>query len=90
MEYITNLPIDFWVTLATVIITIILGFISKKYTALDNKKIPIQNMFIGLFVFIIQWIITKDLNLAVALSGILSGGIYDIGKSFIQLFEKGE
>jgi len=88
MEYIANLPVDFWVTLATVIITIILGFVTKKYTKIDNKKIPIQNMFIGVFVFLVQWIITKNLNVAVATSGILSGGIYDIGKAIIQLFKK--
>lgn len=87
MDYIANLPVDFWVTLGTVIITIILGFVSKKYTSLDNKKIPIQNMFIGLFVFLVQYLITKDLNIAVATSGILSGGIYDIGKAFIQIFK---
>lgn len=88
MEYISNLPVDFWVTLATVIITIILGFVTKKYTKLDNKKIPIQNMFIGLFVFLVQYLITKDLNVAVAVSGVLSGGTYDLGKSLLQLFKK--
>ena len=90
MEYIASLPIEFWVTLGTVIITIILGFVTKKFTKIDNKKIPIQNMFIGLFVFLVQWLITKDLNVAVAVSGIFSGGIYDLGKALIQLFNKEE
>lgn len=88
MEYIANLPTDFWVTLATIIVTIILGQLTKKYTNLDKKKIPIQNIFIGLFVFGVEYLITKDLNIAVATSGILSGGIYDLGKSLLQLFKK--
>ena len=90
MEYISNLPVDFWITLATVIITIILGFVTKKYTNIDSKKIPIQNMFIGIFVFAIEWIITKELSVAIALSGIFSGGIYDLGKAFMQLVNKEE
>ena len=90
MEYIASLPVEFWVTLGTVIITIILGFVSKKYNLVDSKKIPIQNMFIGLFVFLVEWLITKDLNVAVAVSGIWSGGAYDLGKAFIQLFKKEE
>lgn len=88
MEYITNLPIDFWVTVGTIIATIILGSMSKKFKWVDNKRIPLQNIIIGLFVFIIQYLITQDLNGAVAISGILSGGIYDIGKAISQILNK--
>lgn len=88
MEYIASLPVQFWVTLGTVIITIILGQLTKKYTKLDSKKLPIQNLFIGIFVFLVEYLITKDINIAVAASGIFSGGIYDIGKAIIQLFKK--
>jgi hypothetical protein len=90
MEYISNLPVDFWITLGTIIATLVLGFITKHFTKLDNKKIPLQNMFIGLFVFAVQYLITKDLNTAVAISGIFSGGLYDVGRALIKLFEKGE
>lgn len=90
MEYITNLPMDFWITLATMIITLILGQLTKKFTNINKKKIPIQNMFIGLFVFVVEWIITKELSVAIALSGIFSGGIYDLGKAFMQLVNKEE
>lgn len=40
--------------------------------------IPIQNILIGIIVAIIEWIITKDFNVAIALSGLLAGGTYDI------------
>lgn len=90
MEYLQTIPVDFWITLATIIATLVLGQLSKKYELVGKKKIPLQNLFIGLFVCLVQLLITKDFNTAVALSGILSGGIYDIGKSFIKIFEKEE
>jgi hypothetical protein len=90
MEYISNLPVDFWITLATVIITLILGQVTKKFTNIDKKKIPLQNMFIGMFVFLVEYLITKELSIAIALSGIFSGGMYDLGKAFMQLINKEE
>ena len=90
MEYISNLPVDFWITLATVIITLILGQVTKKFTNIDKKKIPLQNMFIGIFVFLVEYLITKEVSIAIALSGIFSGGMYDLGKAFMQLINKEE
>ena len=46
--------------------------------------------FIGIFVFIVEWAVTKELNIAIALSGIFSGGVYDLGKAFMQLVNKEE
>jgi len=86
---IKTLPIDFWITLGTVIFTLILGQVVKKIPSLDKKKIiPIQNLCVGLFVFGTQYLITRDINISVALSGILSGGVYDIGKAIKQIFIK--
>ena len=64
--------------IVTMIITWILGIVAKRYTSLNNKLIPIQNVLIGLIVAVIEWIITKDFNTAIALSGIFAGGTYDI------------
>lgn len=66
------------ITLVTFVVTLILGFISKKSTFISNNLIPIQNLLIGLVVAAIEWIITKDFNVAIALSGIVAGGTYDI------------
>lgn len=87
---ITLVPIDVWVTLVTMIVTLILGEISKKHANIKSKMIPLQNLLIGLIVCLIEYAITKDFNAAVAISGIASGGIYDIAKAFSQLFEKDE
>lgn len=72
-------------TLVTFIVTLICGYIAKKNTKISNKIIPIQNLLIGLIVAIVEWIITKDFNTAIALSGLLAGGTYDIVHNFNKL-----
>ena len=66
------------ISLVTIIITWVLGMISKKHTKLNNKLIPIQNILVGLIVALIEWIVTKDFKVAIALSGLLAGGAYDV------------
>lgn len=81
---------DFWITLATIIATLLLGQLSKKFEIVKKKQIPLQNMLIGVLVFLTQYLITKNLNVAVAVSGIMSGGVYDLGKAILQIFKKEE
>ena len=66
------------ISIATFIVTLILGYVSKKSIYISNNLIPIQNLLIGIIVAGIEWIITKDFNTAIALSGIMAGGAYDI------------
>lgn len=77
------------ISIVTIIVTWLLGVISKKYTKLNNKLIPIQNILIGLIVALIEWIVTKDFKVAIALSGIIAGGTYDIFHNLEKLI-KGE
>ena len=59
----------------------ILNYYSEKINViakLNNKLIPIQNIAVGLIVAIIEWIVTKDFKVAIALSGLLAGGAYDV------------
>lgn len=72
------MELEMIISIVTVVVTWILGFIAKRYTGLNNKLIPIQNVIVGLIVAIIEWIITKDFNTAIAISGIFAGGTYDI------------
>ena len=74
--------------LVTFIVTFICGFIVKKIPQISNKIIPIQNLAIGLIVAIIEWIITKDFSTAIMLSGLMAGGVYDIGHNLKKLFDK--
>lgn len=66
------------ISIVTFFVTIIMGVISKKSNWFNNNLIPIQNIAIGLIVAIIEWIITKDFSTAIALSGVVAGGTYDI------------
>lgn len=76
------------VSLVTFAVTLILGVLAKKSTFINNKAIPIQNILIGVIVAIIEWIITKDFNSAIAFSGLVAGGTYDIFHNLEKLVEK--
>ena len=66
------------ITVVTMLVTFIFGFLAKKSKFIDNNKIPFQNLAIGLVVAAIEFIITKDFKVALSLSGLLAGGIYDL------------
>lgn len=69
---------EYLIALVTVIVEIVLGYISKKNPKISNKIIPIQNLLIGIIIAVIEYIITKDFNTAIAISGLIAGGTYDI------------
>ena len=62
----------------TLVITWVLGYFAKKSKFVNNNIIPIQNIAIGLVFALIEWIITKDFKLSIALAGLTAGGAYDI------------
>ena len=66
------------ISLVTIVVTWVLGILAKKSTFINNKLIPIQNILIGVIVAGIEWIVTKDFSTAIALSGIIAGGSYDV------------
>lgn len=76
------------ITVVTVILTWILGIFAKKSKFISNNLIPIQNILIGVIVAIIEWIITKDFKVAIALSGLLAGGAYDIFHNLEKMIKK--
>lgn len=76
--------------LVTMVVTFLCGIISKKRPNFSDKLIPIQNVLIGLIVAVIEWIITKDFNTAIALSGLLAGGTYDVFHNLNKLLNKEE
>lgn len=79
---------DYIVAIVTFIVTLIMGRISKKYTNLSKKLIPIQNLAIGIIVAIINYAITKDVNTSIAISGLTAGGVYDIIHNLNKLKEE--
>ena len=76
-------------TIVTIVVTWILGALAKKFNWLSTNLIPVQNIAIGIIVAIIEWIITKDFSTAIALSGLIAGGSYDIFHNLKKLI-KGE
>lgn len=77
-------------TLVTLVVSLILGFLSKKSKFINDELIPIQNVIVGVIVTIIYYIITKDISIAIMTSGILAGGLYDIPNNLKKIVEKGE
>lgn len=70
--------LEYIITLVTIILEILLGFVAKKNPKIKNQLIPIQNLLVGLIVAIIEFITTKDFETAIAISGLVAGGTYDI------------
>ncbi len=72
------MELEYMVSLITVIVALILGKVSKRSKFINDNLIPVQNLAIGIIVAVIEWIITKDFSDAIALSGLIAGGTYDI------------
>ena len=77
------------ITVVTILVTWLLGFLAKKCTFIDNNLIPVQNILIGVIVAIIEWVITKDFSTAIAVSGLIAGGSYDFFHN-LKKISKGE
>ena len=76
------------VMLITIIVTWVLGNVSKKSKFIDNNLIPIQNLSIGVVVAIIEWIITGSFDIGISASGLLAGGSYDIIHNLQKILNK--
>lgn len=76
------------VSLVTVLVTMILGFLAKKSSFVKNEIIPLQNLLVGVIVALVEWIITKNLETSIALSGIIAGGTYDIFHNLEKIIKK--
>lgn len=76
-------------TVVTIVVTWILGALAKKFSWISTNLIPLQNIAIGLIIAIIEWIITKNFSTAIALSGLIAGGSYDIFHNIKKII-KGE
>ena len=75
-------------SLITMIVTILFGFLSKKISWFKNYLIPLQNLTIGIVFAIVEFLITKDFNLAIATSGLMAGGTYDLVKNLQLAYQE--
>ena len=76
------------VAIITFLVALALGEITKRIPQISNKIIPIQNLAVGMAVAIVEYAITKDFNTAIALSGLVAGGTYDIIKNLSKLTDE--
>lgn len=72
-------------TIVTILVSWILGVVAKKVSWFQNYLIPIQNIVIGVIFALVEFFITHDFNLAIAASGLLAGGAYDVFKNGKEL-----
>ena len=77
-------------TIISIIVTWILGVVAKKVSWFNNYLIPVQNIVIGVVFMLIEFAITKDINGAVALSGLFAGGAYDVFNNLKKILTKVE
>lgn len=75
-------------SLVTIVVTWFLGVMAKKSKFINNNLIPVQNVLIGVIIAIIEWVITKDFNVALSLSGLIAGGTYDIVHNLEKLIRR--
>ena len=65
------------ISIITMIITWILGYIAKKSKFFSNNMIPLQNIIIMIISIIIYWIATGDFSMVIASSSPVATIIYD-------------
>lgn len=71
--------------IVTIVVSVLLGFVAKAHPKFNNKLIPLQNLIIGVTMMIINYCVTKNLNESIMVSGLLAGGIYDLGKNLREI-----
>ena len=78
------------ITFVTMIVTYLCGCIAKKHPKFNNQLIPIQNLLIGTIVALINYARTGNFNESLVVAGLLTGGVYDLGKNLSELVKGSE
>ena len=73
---------EFIIMLVSMLVTWLCGKITKKYTKLSNKLIPIQNIIIMLICVFIYYLATDDISLVIASGSPVATLIYDTFHNF--------
>lgn len=77
-----------YLELITMIVSFIMGMVSKRSKYIKDNYIPLQNLAIGLIVAIVNYVITKDFSTSIMVSGLLAGGVYDLGHNLSKIISK--
>jgi len=84
MEY--NITMEAIIGLCNIIVTLIFGFLAKKFNWIESKYIPVQNLAIGLLAGILSYLVGLTDNIIISVVSCLigsmaAGGIYDTSKT---------
>lgn len=86
MEFISH-NIEIILSFISMIITWVLGGLSKKSPYINNNLIIIQNILVGLASGTLYYIITKNFSLAITMSGIFAETGYNLIHNIQKLIE---
>ena len=81
-----DITVEAIIGLCNIIVTLIFGFLAKKFNWIESKYIPIQNLVIGLLAGVLSYAVGLTDNLIVSVVSCLigsmaAGGIYDTSKT---------
>ena len=73
-------------TFSTMVVTLLLGFLSKKFDIVESNKIPIQNILIGILAGLLVFACRLSDNLFISIlscfaGSMCAGGVYDASKT---------
>lgn len=80
LEIITQIPVNGYVIIACLIV----GYLFKKFIPADNKFIPTIVTVLGAVIACIMDGVTVEIIIGGALSGLLSTGLYQLFKEYIE------
>lgn len=86
------MSIDIVMQFSTIVATLILGVLTKKFDIIESYKIPYQNVIIGILAGLIAFLVGIYDNVLVAIltcfySAMSAGGIYDTIKTKKKVVE---
>lgn len=80
--------LELTIGIVTLVVTWVLGELSKKYGWIEKKVIPLQNLLVGVIAGLIYSIITRDVNLVISSLGLFAGGTYDVVHNFKKIISE--
>lgn len=81
-----NITMEAIIGLCNIIVTLIFGFLAKKFNWIESKYIPVQNLAIGILAGILSYLVGLTDNIIISVVSCLigsmaAGGIYDTSKT---------
>ena len=81
-----NITAEAIIGLCNIIVTLIFGFLAKRFNWIESKYIPVQNLIVGVLAGILSYLVGLTDNIIISVVSCLigsmaAGGIYDTSKT---------